>query len=160
MRLSEALDAGIQVDVSGLALPRYGYPGDIQDRAGLAAWLRGNPLIDVSVLAVPELPTREAPVRPEQEAFRLAVMEAYEGRCAVTDCDEVSVLEAAHLRSWRGSNTVNDGVLLRVDIHRLFDTGRLTIRSDLVVCTDVSAYREFNGRKLRLPRRRQDWPKI
>ena len=88
MRLSEALYAGIEVDVAGLALPRYGYPGDLQDRTRLAAWLRANPLIDVPVMAVPEAQTREVALRPAQAAFRDAVMAAYDGRCAVSGCEE------------------------------------------------------------------------
>lgn len=56
-------------------------------------------------------------------------MEAYRGRCAVTGCDATWALEAAHLRPYRGpeSNTVTNGLLLRSDIHTLFDLRLLAI---------------------------------
>ena len=54
-------------------------------------------------------------------------MEAYEGRCAITGYDAAPALEGAHLRPYRGpeSNTVTNGLLLRADIHTLFDLGLL-----------------------------------
>jgi hypothetical protein len=48
---------------------------------------------------------------------------SYQGRCAVTSCDAGAALEGAHLRPYRGpeSNDVTNGLLLRADIHTLFD---------------------------------------
>lgn len=61
--------------------------------------------------------------RRGQAAFRSALLDAYQGRCAVTGCDAPEALEGAHLRPYRGpdSNTVTNGLLLRADIHTLFD---------------------------------------
>lgn len=63
-------------------------------------------------------------VRPEQQFFRKAVYEAYDGRCAISGCDIPEALEAAHLRgrNWRdGQNNASDGILLRRDLHALYD---------------------------------------
>lgn len=67
-------------------------------------------------------------VRPQQAAFREAVFRACGGRCAISGCAIPEALEAAHLtgRDWRqGHNTANDGLLLRRDLHALYDRGLL-----------------------------------
>jgi putative restriction endonuclease len=66
---------------------------------------------------------RQIVARRGQAAFRAALLEAYSGRCAVTGCDAAPALEGAHLRPYRGpeSNVVTNGLLLRTDIHTLFD---------------------------------------
>src|SRR5205823_2979542 len=63
--------------------------------------------------------------RQGQFAFRAALIEAYGGRCAMTGCDILEVLEAAHIVPYRGpsTNAVSNGLLLRADIHTLFDLG-------------------------------------
>lgn len=69
-------------------------------------------------------------VRPQQAAFRLAVFNACGGRCVVSGCEVPEALEAAHLsgRDWRsGHNSAEDGILLRRDIHTLYDRGLLSI---------------------------------
>lgn len=72
-------------------------------------------------------------VRTQQGAFRKAVFLACGGRCVVSGCDIPEALEAAHLegRSWRdGHNEASDGVLLRRDLHALYDTGLLSFAED------------------------------
>jgi len=66
---------------------------------------------------------RQIVARQGQAGFRTALLEAYQGRCAVTGCDAAVALEGAHLYPYRGpaSNTVTNGLLLRADIHTLFD---------------------------------------
>jgi putative restriction endonuclease len=72
---------------------------------------------------------RQIVARQGQSTFRAALMEAYRGRCAITGCDATVVLEAAHLRPYRGpdSNTVTNGLLLRADIHTLLDLRQLAL---------------------------------
>lgn len=75
-------------------------------------------------------------VRTQQAAFRRSVFLACGGRCVVSGCDVPEALDAAHLegRSWRkGDNTAADGVLLRRDLHALYDMGLLTFLSAGVV---------------------------
>jgi hypothetical protein len=75
---------------------------------------------------------RQIVSRRGQSDFRRALIEAYRGRCAITDCDAVAALEAAHLRPYRGpeSNIVSNGLLLRADIHTLLDLGLLAVDPD------------------------------
>ncbi|MGH7125784.1 MAG: HNH endonuclease, partial [Stellaceae bacterium] len=64
-----------------------------------------------------------------QGTFRIAVMQAYERACAVTGEHSLPALEAAHIRSFAedGPHDVRNGMLLRADLHRLFDQGYVTI---------------------------------
>jgi putative restriction endonuclease len=66
---------------------------------------------------------RQIVSRRGQSGFRAGLLEAYHGRCAITGCDAAAALEGAHLRPYRGpeSNIVTNGLLLRADIHTLFD---------------------------------------
>ena len=165
MKLSEALRAnpappGLDEFLPRLSLYRYGYSGDLNDREGLASWLDAHPLIDVPV---PEQKQTVAPIRPSQAEFRERLMEAYGERCAISGCRVPEVLDAAHLRSWREGNGICDGVLLRKDLHALLDAGLLTISRGYVVSVPPglgSDYENFDGVKLRLPKRQQDWPHI
>jgi putative restriction endonuclease len=60
-----------------------------------------------------------------QGAFRLLVTDNYERRCAVTGERTLPVLEAAHIRpvAEGGEHRPNNGLLLRSDLHTLFDRG-------------------------------------
>jgi putative restriction endonuclease len=75
---------------------------------------------------------RQITQRRGQPEFRAALMRAYGGLCAVTRCDAVDALEAAHLKPYRGpaSNVVTNGLLLRSDIHTLFDLHLIAINPD------------------------------
>lgn len=61
--------------------------------------------------------------RQGQTKFRSALLEAYDGRCAMTGWGVVDVLEAAHIYPYLGkdTNVVANGLLLRSDVHTLFD---------------------------------------
>ncbi len=64
-------------------------------------------------------------VRQGQAAFRAQLLQAYEGKCALTGFDLPEALEAAHISPFRGkqTNILGNGLLLRADIHGLFDAG-------------------------------------
>lgn len=68
-------------------------------------------------------------IRQGQPMFRAMLMEAYERRCAITGCTIEETLEAAHISPYRGtkSNHICNGLLLRADIHTLFDLGLIRI---------------------------------
>lgn len=96
--------------------------------------------------------------RQGQPKFRRCLLEAYEGKCAVTGCAVPEVLEAAHVRWYLGehTNAVVNGLLLRADIHTLFDLGKLSIDPDTLIIRVSSAlrgteYEEFDGKPLRRP---------
>jgi len=67
-----------------------------------------------------------------QGAFRILVTDTYERRCAVTHEKALPALEAAHIRpvAQEGKHRIDNGLLLRSDIHRLFDSGYVTITPD------------------------------
>ncbi len=64
-----------------------------------------------------------------QGAFRVLVTDAYQRRCAVTGERTLPVLEAAHIKPYAlaGPHSVTNGILLRSDLHKLFDLGYVTI---------------------------------
>jgi predicted restriction endonuclease len=66
---------------------------------------------------------REIVARRGQPRFRRDLLNAYGSRCAITGCDVVDALEAAHIIGYLGAATNNpvNGLLLRADIHTLFD---------------------------------------
>jgi len=81
---------------------------------------------------------REAPEylikgRLGQGAFRVLVTDAYQRRCAVTGERTLPVLEAAHIKPYAtsGPNLTQNGLLLRSDLHKLFDLGYLTVTPEL-----------------------------
>jgi putative restriction endonuclease len=85
------------------------------------------------IVAEPSGPMYGDPVevRPRlgQGGFRVMVTDVYERRCAVTGEKALPVLEAAHIRpvSQGGVHDVRNGILLRSDVHTLFDVGFVTI---------------------------------
>ena len=67
-----------------------------------------------------------------QGAFRVTVTDAYERRCALTRERTLPILDAAHIRAYAsgGGHEITNGLLLRTDIHRLFDLGYVTVSTD------------------------------
>jgi hypothetical protein len=97
---------------------------------------------------------REIAIRQGQPAFRARLVANYR-RCVVTGSNQVEVLEAAHIvpYSGPGSNHISNGLLLRADIHTLFDLGLLTIdESNMTVRLSArlagSEYETLQGRPL------------
>ena len=68
-----------------------------------------------------------------QGAFRVLVTDAYSRRCAVTGEKTLPVLEAAHIKPYAadGPHRLSNGILLRSDLHKLFDLGYVTVTPDL-----------------------------
>lgn len=64
-----------------------------------------------------------------QGTFRVAVTEAYGRACAVTGEHSLPAIEAAHIRPYScdGPHDIRNGILLRADLHRLFDQGYVTV---------------------------------
>lgn len=72
---------------------------------------------------------RSIKVRRGQRKFRNALIKAYGQQCLVTGCELPELLEAAHIWPYRGEadNHVANGLLLRTDIHTLFDLDLLGV---------------------------------
>ena len=96
--------------------------------------------------------------RRGQPDFRRKLIAAYKGSCAVTGFDAVASLEAAHIVPYSGpaSDHITNGLLLRADIHTLFDLDLIGInpKTQAVVLAPIlnaTAYADLDGRKLRPP---------
>ena len=105
--------------------------------------------------------------RQGQRSFRKALLKAYEGRCAVTGCTIEALLEAAHIVPYKGAetNVVSNGLLLRADIHTLFDLGLLWVNpSSLIVeladSLKNSEYGLLNQKPLSPPLTVSDGPSV
>jgi len=103
-------------------------------------------------------------LREGQSGFKAALLAAYDNRCAVTGCAVKEILEAAHIRPFRGDHTnrTDNGLLLRADIHTLFDRGLLWVDEANRVQIDErlagSEYGALRGKLLQLPRDPNDQP--
>jgi putative restriction endonuclease len=109
-------------------------------------------------------------VRLGQGAFRVLVTDAYIRRCSITGEKTLPVLEAAHIKPYAlsGPHFISNGLLLRSDMHKLFDTGYITITKDYRVevskrikeeFENVKEYYQYHGSNLSyLPTRELDRP--
>lgn len=110
--------------------------------------------------------TAQATIRPQQVIFRKMVLEAYGATCAVTGSTETKVLDAAHIVPYCGplSDQISNGICLRTDIHKLYDAGLISFASDFRIHVSNRVgderYRIYHGQPLRLPVKRNDWPKL
>lgn len=96
--------------------------------------------------------------RHGQGAFRNALIEAYDGRCAMTGSSVVDVLEAAHVHPYRGAatNVLANGLLLRADVHTLFDLYLISVEPETRLVRAAPAlfateYGRLNGTRLAQP---------
>ena len=96
--------------------------------------------------------------RRGQPQFRKKLLSAYEERCAISGCDATAALEAAHISPYLGEiwNHVTNGLLLRSDLHTLFDLDLIAIdptsfRISIADELQGSYYSKFAGKSLRLP---------
>jgi len=112
----------------------YAYWNSASATSNSAAATEGKGLsTDTDDLALRAARFVKVQVRTEQRAFRESVFYAYGGRCAISGCSVPEALEAAHLagKDWRqGDNSASDGILLRRDLHTLYDRGILRILHD------------------------------
>jgi hypothetical protein len=152
-------NAGSNIDVSQY----HGRP-ELLGSSGPAGMLRA----EGEALVEPFDPTDERDARQRilsslvrrqgQGPFRRELLRAYEGQCAITGWAVVDVLEAAHILPYSGKHTnhVSNGLLLRSDLHALFDLHLIEINPEAytVMVNPILAntpYGEMHGWKLRLP---------
>ena len=113
-------------------------------------------------------PTLQRP-RLGQGTFRLEVVDAYGGACAVSTEHSRPAIDAAHITPYGdgGTHDVSNGIALRADIHRLFDRGYVTITPDYEFKVSGALAEEFDngkiyygmqGRRIVLPEREEDRP--
>lgn len=153
---------------------------DLTQGEGLRVWaaclahakMISAPVIEtVEVAIAAERYGKPIEIRPRlgQGGFRLAVTDAYGRACAVTREHSLPVLEAAHIRPYGmgGSHEIQNGLLLRSDVHRLFDRGYVTVtperrfRVSRHLRDDFSngrSYYPLDGAEIALPATQVDWP--
>ncbi|MCA9067894.1 MAG: HNH endonuclease [Planctomycetaceae bacterium] len=103
--------------------------------------------------------------RGGQGNFREELLLAYDGRCAVTKCSIADVLEAAHILqvAQRGADSIPNGLLLRSDIHLLFDRDLLKIHPETLIVHIVEKLRDteygrFHLQKIQVPKHNSHHP--
>jgi putative restriction endonuclease len=132
-----------------------------QDEIGLKLWQAVEVVLNRYLFSIPNIEdsfavAEESPqygnsilrkVRIGQGAFRLSILNAYNKRCAITGEKTLPVLEAAHIKPFAesGPNQTSNGLLLRSDMHKLFDDGYITITPSLKIEVSKRIREEFNN---------------
>ncbi|HEY6276409.1 MAG TPA: HNH endonuclease [Streptosporangiaceae bacterium] len=112
---------------------------------------------------------RLAPYRLGQRSFNAVVLDAYHRRCAISGTHIPPVLQAAHIRpvTKGGEHRLDNGLLLRSDIHTLFDRGYLGVDPHFRLLVSPRLRADFSngdqfyakaGQIIELPERRADRP--
>ncbi|MFC2051269.1 HNH endonuclease [Chloroflexota bacterium] len=126
---------------------------DLSVEPGLSLWKQLHMMMPL----VPEVreettrygqPTLTLP-RLGQGSFRILVTDAYDRRCAITNEKTLPALDAAHIRPYSesGQHIVSNGILMRRDLHALFDKGYVTVTSSMKLEVSRKIKEEFeNGR--------------
>jgi len=130
---------------------------DTAQNVGMALWntvaerLRGSQMLEKTAEQSPRFGAEYlTQARLGQGAFRVLVTDAYHRRCAVTGERTLPVLEAAHIQPYaeKGPHLISNGLLLRSDLHTLFDDGYLTVTEDFRVEVSGRIREEYeNGRE-------------
>ena len=105
---------------------------------------------------------RNIVLRQGQPIFRKDLLVAYNRKCAISGCTVVEALEAAHIEPYNGvgTNKTKNGLLLRADIHTLWDLNLIGINPKtlkIAISKDIAGkpYTDFTGKKLSLPRSKE-----
>jgi putative restriction endonuclease len=126
---------------------------DLTVEPGLTLWKQLSQSISLPIMMPLEPARYGSPVlimpRLGQGSFRILVTDAYDRRCAITNERTLPVLDAAHIKPYseNGLNEVRNGILLRMDLHVLFDKGYLTINKQMLVEVSRRIKEEFDNGK-------------
>ena len=117
---------------------------------------------DNRLMVIAEVRRRQGGAR-----FRRSLVQAYDSRCAMTRYDAVPALEAAHIMPYRGpqTNHVANGLLLRADMHDLFDLGLIAVDTGnmhILLADELmgTEYEPYAGRSLWVPREVEARPSV
>ena len=85
-----------------------------------------------------------------QATFRKKILECYSYRCTISREKSEPVLEAAHIKPYSeyGPNEISNGLLLRADIHKLFDRGYVTVTPKLEFRVSKKLKQDFGNGKI------------
>ncbi|MDO6455607.1 HNH endonuclease [Celeribacter halophilus] len=103
--------------------------------------------------------------RRGQKKFRRMLLKAYKSSCAISQTSVEEVLEAAHITPYLGedTNTISNGLLLRTDLHTLFDLFLIKINPESLqveVAPSLAStpYWRYNQQRIHLPAKSSDHP--
>jgi len=156
---------------------------DLTSGEGRRVWEECLERVNASAVPVPHMPQVAGPMTPRygtpqiftprlgQGTFRVTVTDAYGRSCAVTGEHSLPALEAAHIRSYseEGPHEVCNGLLLRADLHRLFDRGYATVSPELKLeisgrlradYSNGRSYYPLQGHSVRPPEAVGDRPRL
>lgn len=101
---------------------------------------------------------RSIALRRGQRSFRKKLIRRYDHCCMVSRCTLMDIVEAAHIWPYRGlkDNHPDNGLLLRADLHTLFDLDLMGIEPDSMMTSlhpkaASAGYGEFDGLQLHIP---------
>ena len=105
--------------------------------------------------------------RRGQPDFRRKLLSAYGGVCSVTGSNATEALEAAHITpvAHNGTMAISNGILMRADVHTLFDLGLLTVnpenmRVELSESLRDTDYAYLHDKKINLPILESNLPSV
>jgi putative restriction endonuclease len=134
---------------------------DIEQQPGRMLWERAIEAASAQPVVRDLLPC-DAPLSPRfgqpqlimprlgQGSFRVIVTDCYQRRCAITNSPVLCTLDAVHIRPYakEGPHAPENGLLLRQDLHTLFDRGYLTVSPEYRLEVSRRIREEFeNGRE-------------
>jgi putative restriction endonuclease len=146
---------------------------DLSIDPGLSLWKRVQLSLSTQPIIREEAARYGKPVltmpRLGQGSFRVIVTDAYARRCAITHERTLPALDAAHIKPYseNGLHIVNNGILLRRDLHALFDAGYITITPAMQIEVSRKIKEEFengrdyyrhHGNQIFLPSKSENYP--
>lgn len=115
-----------------------------------------DPVSELLTFKAPPREIREVSTRDGQQAFRRGLIDIHGTSCAISGECPIEVIDAAHIVNFsdNASQRLDNGILLRADIHRLYDRRLISICPDtLLIKLDKtlssSIYWEYNNKKLK-----------
>jgi len=117
-----------------------------------------NTFDPISVSDARDYTFRSIARRRGQKKFRTDLLDAYGSECVITNSKVIEVLQAAHIYPYRGeeTNKIDNGLILRSDIHDLFDMFLISIEPESL-CVKVSSilnnsiYESYNNNRIKEP---------
>jgi putative restriction endonuclease len=139
---------------------------DLSVEPGLSIWNNLLNVLQLSSTANLDTVRYGQPIitlpRLGQGSFRILVTDAYQRRCAITNERTLPALDAAHIKPYseKGRHAVSNGILLRRDLHALFDKGYITVtrKMNIEVSRKIREefengrdYYQYHGKSMRVP---------
>jgi len=157
----KTIDEGALISASGTTTPSVAHPLTQEE----LAVIESNEFDATTTAQIRQRVIRSITIRRGQPMFRKNLLTLYSSRCAISQYDSEEALEAAHIVpiSEDGNHSSQNGLLLRADLHTLFDLQLISIdpKSLTVVVgatLESTVYNKYSGRVAALPLAMLDRP--